>query len=103
MSGGRFEYIQYRLDDVAEDIEKEIDNSGKPYSAEELKEYSWLDESDRHTRYSDEVLEEFRKGAEIIRKAAIYMHEIDWLICGDTGDDSFLERLNKKLQDARHK
>jgi hypothetical protein len=102
MSGGRFDYIQYRLDDVAGDIEEIIKNSGKPYSAEYLKEHKWADESDRHTEYSDEVLEEFRKGAELIRKAAIYMHEIDWLISGDTGDDSFLERLKEKL-DARHK
>ncbi len=57
MSGGRFDYIQYRLDDVAEDIEKEIENSGKPYSEEELNEYRWLVKDDRHTEYSDEVLE----------------------------------------------
>lgn len=106
MSGGYFEYRQYSMEDVAEMIEREIDKSGQPLSNEELKEMSWRDsdwyekypEDKFHYKYPDEVLTQFKLGVEIIRMAGIYMHRIDWLLSGDDGDDTFLERLQKDLK-----
>jgi hypothetical protein len=106
MSGGYFEYRQYSMNDIADMIEREIEKSGKPYSDEELKEMSWRDdewyekypEDKFHYKYPDKVIEEFKRGAEIIRRAGVYMHRIDWLLSGDDGDETFLERLHNDLK-----
>ena len=106
MSGGRWEYIQYRFTDIVEDINQLIEKNGKPKSEEQLKEESWRDEDwynkypeDRcHYKYPEEILEQFKKAAELIEIAQIYIHRIDWLLSGDDGEESFLERLNKELK-----
>jgi hypothetical protein len=103
MSGGHWDYIQYRFTDVAEDIEKLVAKNGQPKSAEEIRENSWHDDEwynkypeDRyHYKYPPEVIEEFKKGAEIIKLAQIYMQRMDWLLSGDDGEESFLERLKQ--------
>ena len=103
MSGGHWEYLQYRLTDVSEDIEKLVEKNGQPKSAEELKENSWRDndwyekypEDKYHTEYPEEVIEEFKKGAEIIKLAQIYMQRMDWLLSGDDGEESFISRLKQ--------
>lgn len=105
MSGGKWEYVQYRLTDVIEDIEREIQKSGKPKTKEELKDESWRDadwyvkypEDLNHYKYPDEVIDEFKKGLELVKLAQIYIHRIDWLLCGDNGDETFLERLREEL------
>ena len=101
MSGGHWDYIQYRFTDVAEDIEKLVAKNGQPKSAEEIRENSWHDdewynkypEDMYHYKYPPEVIEEFKKGAEIIKLAQIYMQRIDWLLSGDDGEESFISRL----------
>jgi len=103
MSGGHWEYLQYRFTDVFEDIEKLIEKNGQPKSAEEIKENSWRDddwynkypEDKFHYKYPEEVIEEFKKGAEIIKLAQIYMQRLDWLLSGDDGEESFIGRLKQ--------
>jgi hypothetical protein len=94
MSGGRFEYIQYRLDDVADCIQREIDRSGLKMTKEEQEGYY---DTDTYYEYPPEVIEKFKEAVSIIRKASIYMHRVDWLLSGDDGDDTFLERLKDDL------
>jgi hypothetical protein len=105
MSGGKWQYVQYRLTDVIEDIEREIEKSGKSKTKEELKDESWrgddwytkYPEDLNHYKYPDEVINEFKKGLELVKLAQIYIHRIDWLLCGDNGDETFLERLKEEL------
>jgi len=105
MSGGHWEYLQYRFTDVAEDIRKLIDKNGKEKTAEELK-YSyvsddWLEKypDDRfHYRYSDEMILKFKEGLKHIQIAQIYMQRLDWLLSGDDGDESFMSRLEDDLK-----
>ncbi len=105
MSGGHWGYLQYRFTDVIEDIKKEIEKSGKPKTEEELKEEFYRDsdwyekypEDKFHYKYPDEVIEEFKKAVDIIAKAQVYMHRIDWLLSCDDGDESFIERLKEDL------
>ena len=48
--------------------------------------------------YSEKTLQEFRRGVEILKKASVYAHRIDWLISGDDGESSFHERLEEDLK-----
>ena len=101
MSGGRFEYNQYKIREIAEDIDQEIRRSGRKKTDEELKAESWIcsdfykkyPEDKFHYKYPDEVIKEFEKGYYILRLAEIYAQRIDWLLSGDDGEDSFIERL----------
>ena len=106
MSGGYWEYKQYELTDVIEDLKSLIEKSGKAKTKEEIKAEFWRDpdwyERDPienfHYKYPDEVIQEFKNAVDMISKAQVYMHRIDWLLSGDDGDESFIERLNKELK-----
>ena len=106
MSGGHWEYLQYRFTDVSEDIEKLIEKNGQPKTDEELKEERWhgndwydkYPEDKYHYKYPPEVIEEFKKGAEAIKLAQIYMQRMDWLLSGDDGEESFISRLKNDLE-----
>lgn len=105
MSGGHWNYVQYQFEGVAEDIRKIVSKNGKKKTKKELEEEDWRDpdwyekypEDLYHYKYSDEVIEEFKKGAEVIAMAQIYMHRIDWLLCDDDGEEDFLLRLKEEL------
>lgn len=101
MSGGYFNYDQYRIDAIADDIQREIDDSGRLLTQEERRSYFLMDseEPTHHYEYPQEVIEEFKKGVHYLRIAAIYAQEIDCLLSGDYGEESFLKRLNDKLNE----
>ncbi len=109
MSGGHWEYIQYRFTDVAEDIDKLIEQNGKPKSKEELKESGWYGadwyekypEDLNHCRYEDEVLEQFKKASNAIKIAQVYIQRMDWLLSGDDGEESFLRRIDEDLKELK--
>ena len=110
MSGGRWEYIQYRFTDVAEDIDSLIEKNGKLKSEEQLKEERWHDDDwynkypeDRyHYEYPQEVLEEFKKASQAIKIAQVYMQRMDWLLSGDDGEESFLRRIKEDLEELNN-
>lgn len=105
MSGGAFEYGQYKIGYIADEVEQLIRKNGKEKTKEEMKDEGWRDpdwyekypEDKFHYKYPDEVIEKFKEGLEILRKAEIYAQRIDWLISGDDGEESFLERLKEDL------
>ena len=102
MSGGAFDYIQYRVQDAIEVIKDEINSNNQPPI--ENPDNEW----DKHIndefykaggkRWTDETIAEFKNGIEIIEKAAIYMQRIDWLLSGDDGEESFHRRLKEDLE-----
>jgi hypothetical protein len=105
MSGGHFNYDQYKIGYMADSIEKLIEQNGRKKTKEELKDENWRDpkwyekypEDLFHYEYPDEVIEEFKKGVELLKLAQIYAHRIDWLVSGDDGNESFLKRLKEDL------
>jgi len=104
MGGGHWEYLQYRFTEVYEDIRNVIDNNGKELTEEEMKAHwsgpEWFEkypEDKFHHKYSDEVIQEFKRGATLIQQAQTYMQRIDWLLSGDDGEESFLSRLKEEL------
>jgi hypothetical protein len=106
MSGGTFNYNQRIIRYIADEVEQEIAKSGKPKSKRELKEEGWYRDSLWYEKYPedlnhyklrDDIIEEFKKGYEMLRKAEIYAQRIDWYLAGDDGEESFIERLKQDL------
>lgn len=165
MSGGHFDYAQYRIDDIIESIEQEIEEATKErpplvtkvgfsvkeivekghyryvnvrfdsfgeairyysnntnykvieqdekklivqdvFSGElyEVKYYTYEEYADGkyYPDYTEETINEFRKGVEILKKARIYAQRIDWLLSCDDGEESFHRRLNAELEQLKH-
>lgn len=111
MSGGHWDYLQYRLTDVVEDIDRLVEKNGQPKTEEELKEENWCDDEwyekypdeKFHHKYSDEVIKQFKLGSAMVATAQIYMQRMDWLLSGDDGSESFLRRLNEELLELADK
>ncbi len=101
MSGGHFEYAQYKIGEIAKDIEVALERCGTERSTEDR----WFDEEwyDKHPEdkfyldYKDAIKEKFREAIKILRKAEIYAQRVDWYLSGDDGEDSFLRQLEEDL------
>ncbi len=105
MSGGHFTYDQYKIGYIADDIESQIEKNGRRKTEEELKDQPWKNndwyerypEDLNHYEYPPEVMEKFKEAVNILRRAQIYAHRVDWLLSGDDGEESFLRRLKEDL------
>jgi hypothetical protein len=101
MSGGRFDYNQFQLVRIAEDIEHELERQGTKKPKEELWGSSdYYKENPNETvfyTYPQDIQEEFKKAVQLLRQAYVYAQRIDWLLSGDDGEDSFRERLKEDL------
>lgn len=84
MSGGHFNYDQYRIAEIAEGVRELIDENGS---------------ADEYNSYSPETIAEFKKGLYYLEMAKLYAHRIDWLVSGDNGEDTFhhLLEVGKKM------
>lgn len=85
MSGGTFDYMQYRLYEIAQTIEHIIENNDKE------NEYGYK------TQYSQQTLDKFKEGVKLLRQAEVYAQRIDWLYAGDDGEETFHQRLEEDL------
>lgn len=105
MSGGTFEYDQYRIKGIAEYIEQVIYKSGKKKTQQELKQEGWRDsdwyekypEDLCHYKHPDQVIEQLKQAHKALHIAYIYAHRVDYLLAGDDGDESFIQRLEQDL------
>jgi hypothetical protein len=93
MSGGYFNYDQFRIGQIASDIEQLIINNGN----DELNEYG----ESRYMRFSPEIIAEFLQGVRVLRQAEVYAQRIDWLLSGDDSEDSFHRRLQQDLAELK--
>ena len=86
MSGGHFNYKQYELGHMADEIEQLIlDNDSEEMNA-------WGDK--KGYGYSPETIAKFKIARMSLLLAQIYVQRIDWLVSGDDGEDSFHSRLD---------
>ena len=90
MSGGHFQYKQWEISNIADEVEQLILTN----DSEEKNE--WGDRKGYH--YTPETIEEFKKGLVLLRQAYVYAQRIDWLVSGDDGQDSFHRRLKFELE-----
>lgn len=90
MSGGHFDYDQYRIRNIAESVDSLVRNN----DSQEVDDWGYS----IGYGYPPEVIAEFKEGYRILRLAEIYAQRIDWLVSGDDGEDSFLSRLKEDLE-----
>lgn len=91
MSGGHFDYKQYEINDIAQELEKIILEN----NSEEKNEYG--DNIGR--KFSEETISEFKQGLYHLKMAKIYTQRIDWLVSGDDAEETFHSRLKKDLKE----
>lgn len=85
MSGGHFQYKQYDLGYIADEIRDLIEHNG----SDELDQWGYK----AHAEYTAETIAEFKQAVYFLEMAKLYTHRIDWLVSGDDGEDSFHTRL----------
>jgi hypothetical protein len=95
MSGGHFDYQQYRIEDIAVEIDEVI----KSNDDESLDKWGQR----RGNNYPPEIIEKFREAAHTLRQAAEMTQRMDWLLSGDDGEDCFLRRWDKEVRDYYEK
>ena len=101
MSGGYFDYNQYKIQDIIDSIERELSKQGKEKPKEDLysdpEYYIKYPEEKFYYTYPKEVQDKLNEGLNALKIASVYTQRIDWLLSGDDGEDSFLERLQEDL------
>ena len=89
MSGGHFDYQQYRIEDIATEIEHLIESNDN----QSLNEYG----DKRGREYSQETIAKFKEAVVMLRCAAEAAQRIDWLVSGDDGEDDFHSRWDEGM------
>lgn len=108
MSGGFFDYKQWHIDNIADQIEQEVIMSGKPipkskWNYIEREEYNETHKQPMNYAFPEEVLRRMEEAIYALRRAAIYAQRTDYLISCDDGEESFMERLKKELAELDSK
>lgn len=87
MSGGTFDYDQFRIVQIHETIESHISKQGTETG------YGGTYET-----YEPEVLKRLEDAIKCLKMAYVYAQRVDYLLAGDDGQESFLERLESDLK-----
>lgn len=93
MSGGHFNYDQYKIGYIADEVEELIRKNG----SEEKDEWGY----NKHSNFDKNTIDKFIEGLLIMRMAQVYAQRIDWLVSGDDGEDSFHNRLKKDIKELQ--
>ena len=82
MSGGSFDYAYFHpqrfADDLRNRIVKRVDGDGDPVG-----------------QYSPATISRLLKIALLAERASLLMKETEWLYSGDTGEDTFIDRVDE--------
>ena len=108
MSGGAFEYQQYHIEEIADSIEQEIIEAGREIPKEIWAKSHWygssFDDSDRtYPTYERKTIDIMKRAVYVLRMAYIYAKRVDWMLSGDDGEDTLVERLQEELQALKAK
>lgn len=87
MSGGRFDYVQSRIWQAAEEMEKLLEEIEKA----EPNEYG------ETLEFLPETIERFKECQWTLNRAAEMLQRVDWLVCSEDGEDSFHKRWEEKV------
>jgi hypothetical protein len=78
MSGGYFDYAQFKCDEIAHEIERII--------------------STRSSDFTPQTIARFQEAAEALCRAGTMAHRVDWLISFDDSEDDFHRRWDEELE-----
>ncbi len=85
MSGGYFDYDQYKIADIADEIRRLINNIEK---GQNIDKYDGLHET---------VLLTYKEALDTLESASIFVQRIDWLESDDDSAQTYLERLRDDM------
>ena len=77
MSGGRFNYMQYNIQDIIEELEM--------LDLDELEEVDAITQSNYFALIAE------------LKKCHVHMQRLDWLLSGDDGQKTYHKRLAEDL------
>ena len=93
MSGGAFEYKQYKIQDLIEDMENLLVRLDKePIDSFEC------DSLKRYVDDSEPLKNKIKENIKYLKRAYIFTQRIDWFISGDDGEENFYERLKEEIE-----
>ena len=93
MSGGAFEYKQYKIQDLIEDMENLLVRLDKePIDSFEC------DSLKRYVNDSELFKNKIKENIRYLKRAYIFTQRIDWFISGDDGEENFYERLKEEIE-----
>jgi hypothetical protein len=91
MSGGTWDYIQYRFRDIGDDIDRLVaENESKELN-------DWGEVKGHH--YNPATIEKLKIAASHVRETAIMLQRVDYLLAGDDGEESFNSRWDEDLEE----
>lgn len=83
MSGGHFDYKQMYLDEISESLDELVKNNNIP------------DDYNYCNKFSKETLKEFQDVSKLLKDLRKRISNIDLLVEGDDGEETFLEHLKE--------
>jgi len=89
VSGGAFDYSQYKIEEIRDQIKEVVRNN----DSTEKDEWGY----DKGHHYSKDTIEQFNIAIGCLGRAAVFAQRIDWLLSGDDGEESFHRRLHEDL------
>ena len=86
MSGGHFDYQQYRLEQIADEIGQLI------YGNDVEDEWGYK------AGFSPQTLDKLMETIHWLKRTAEMVQRVDWLVSGDDGEDAFHERWKTEVR-----
>jgi len=93
MSGGHYDYTWFKIETLADEIRNDLDKAMQPEEFERgYSSNGHLIEAIGPNSPARSIIERIMKDLYRLAKES---KEVEWLLSGDTGVDSFIERYNK--------
>jgi len=90
MSGGAFDYNQYRIEDIAREIQALIETNDDQTPDQ----YGGT----VGNNYPPAIIAKFTETVHALKRAAEMVQRVDWLVSGDDGQESFLSRWEREVR-----
>jgi hypothetical protein len=86
MSGGYFNYVQYRFDEPIEEMEEVVQEAI----------------TTNEQGYSNETINNLKDTLTLLKLSKTHLHRVDWFLSGDDGEESFCRRLDEELEELKN-
>jgi len=88
MSGGSLDYSYVRVQTLAEDIQQQIDSNNVK------------NDLGFSNEFSEETLSKMQQTENMLITVSKLAKEVEWLLSGDTGEDTFKENFDKIMNET---